>query len=164
MLDYSLTSLILFLKGLFYIIIIISSSSSIVINWFKLYFQQGSVSVPTVTFESISARSHCHSLNWFNLIPYIHFFYIVVFYRLWYVWLYGSSKNLAIQAWWAVRRRCWAEGGCTLPRPITDTFKRPVWSQQEWEMKVLAQHTLTSSKHNSLTTLSGSNGCVKRYF
>lgn len=43
MLDYSLTSLILFLKELFYIIIIIiliiSSSSCIVINWFKLYFQ-----------------------------------------------------------------------------------------------------------------------------
>lgn len=56
------------------------------------------------------------------------------------------------------------EDGSSLPQPLADTFKRPVWSQQEWEMKVLAQHTLTSSKHNSLTTLSSSNGCVKRYF
>lgn len=35
------------------------------------------MSLPTVTFESISARSHC--LNWFNLILYTYFFYIVVF-------------------------------------------------------------------------------------
>lgn len=48
-----------------------------------------------------------------------------------------------------------------LPWPLADTFKRAVWSRQEQRMKVLGQHTLTSSKHNSLAAQGSLNGGVK---